>query len=220
MHKDGGILNCDAVQAGPTASTNRLTTEVGAEVGDNVGFVVGEAVGAGVGVVVGTGVGAVVGAAVGAVVGAGVGLWVTIPQIALLVGVASVCVYCSDAVHAAIAVHTVLDVVVAGSSMNSCSDDSGGAVCSKWLRALHTEVGEQTVLDVSVAGAVRYMYSPQLLAGGSTSYCCPALQSPVAKAPPDQAKVKSEIKIAPRIKHWFCTPQARADAGLPRFARQ
>ena len=115
MHKDGGIPNCDAVPAGPTVFPNRLATEVGAEVGDNVGFVVGDAVGAGVGVVVGTGVGAAVGA-----VGAGVGLWVTIPQIALI-GVASVCVYCSGAVHAAIAAHTVLDVVVAGSSMNSCS---------------------------------------------------------------------------------------------------
>ena len=51
---------------------------------------------------------------------AGVGLWEIIPQIALLVGLSSVCVYCSGAVHAAIAVHTALDVV-AGSSMNSCS---------------------------------------------------------------------------------------------------
>ena len=121
MHKDGGIPNCDAVPAGPTVSPNRLATEVGAEVGDNVGFVVGEAVGAGVGVVVGTGVGAIEGAVVGAAVGAGVGLWVTIPQIALLVGVASVCVFFSGAVHAAIAARTVLDVVVAGSSMHSWS---------------------------------------------------------------------------------------------------
>ena len=119
MHKDGGILNCDVVQAGPTVSPNRLATEVGAEVGDNVRFVVGEAVGAGVGVIASTGVGAVEDAVVCAVVvGAGM---VIIPEIALLVGLASVGVHCSGTVHAAIAAHTVLDVAVAGSSMNSCS---------------------------------------------------------------------------------------------------
>ena len=64
------------------------------------------------------GVVAVEGVAVGAVVGAGV---VIIPEIALPVGVASVRLHCSGEVHAAIAAHTVSDVVVAGSSMNSCS---------------------------------------------------------------------------------------------------
>ena len=122
MHKDGGILNCDAVQAGPTVSPNRLATEVGAEAGDNVGFVVGE-VGAGVGVVVGTEVGTGVGAVEDAVVCAvvvGAGM-VIIPEIALLVGLASVRAYCSGEVHAAIAAHTVSDVVVAEGGMNSCS---------------------------------------------------------------------------------------------------
>ena len=54
----------------------------------------------------------------GAVVGAGV---VIIPEIALPVGVASVRLHCSGEVHAAIAAHTVSDVVVAGGGMNSCS---------------------------------------------------------------------------------------------------